>query len=114
MPPSENTNFRPGNFRQTGLIIKLTDDMIEPTWSIENVSTSGASGLGTGTSPLVPMCRHNTTSVSWQACHTGSQWSVQYDGNPRGTGFSGNDSARAPRSAHRRISAAPNAGSHSW
>src|SRR6266540_3534294 len=80
MPPSENTNLRPGNFLHTGLIIRFTEDMIEPTWSIEKVSTSGASGLGTGTSPLVPMCRHRTTSVSWQACHTGSQCSVQYDG----------------------------------
>jgi hypothetical protein len=55
MPPSENTNFRPGYFRHTGLIIRLTDDMMDPTWSIEKLSTSGASGLGRGISPLVPM-----------------------------------------------------------
>ena len=52
-----------------------------------------------GTTPLVPMCMHTTVSVSTHACHTGSQWSVENDGSPSGTGFSGNVTARAPRAA---------------
>ena len=60
------------------------------------------------------MCRQSTTSRSWQARQTGSQWSSQYDGSPSGTVFSGNDRARAPLSAQRWISAAASSGSQSW
>lgn len=116
MPPSENTNCRSGNLRHTGLIMRLTDDIIEPTCRSEKPRTAGASGMGVGSgvTPLVPMCRHSTIPVSSQARQTGSQCSFQYDGSPRGTLFSGNDSALAPLAAHRRISAAATSGSHSW
>ena len=60
------------------------------------------------------MCMHTTVSVSTHACQTGSQWSVENDGKPSGTGFSGKVTARAPRAALRRISSPIATGSQSW
>ena len=66
-----------------------------------------------GTLPDVPKCIDTGISHSCTASQNGSQWSVWNEGSPSGTGFSGNDTDRAPLAAVRRISAAARWGSSS-
>ena len=60
-----------------------------------------------------PMCMAMTVPVSSQARKKGSQWSVWTEGRPRCGGISEKATARTPRAALRRTSAAASSGSHS-
>ncbi len=62
---------------------------------------------------LEPMCMATTVPVSAQAARNGSQSSVWMDGRPRCGGISEKATARVPRAALRRTSAAANSGSQS-
>src|SRR3546814_14967673 len=87
--------------------------------AFENVSVeltmNGASGEVAGMRDDEPMCMHNTVPVSWQAAKNGSQWRPLSctEGRPSGCGFSENVTAKQPRAALRRPSAAARCGSHS-
>ena len=87
--------------------------------ALENVSVeltmNGASGEVAGIRDDEPMCMHTTVPVSWQAWKNGSQWRPLSctDGSPSGCGFSENVTAKQPRSALRRTSAAASCGSQS-
>src|SRR3546814_3419484 len=87
--------------------------------AFENVSVeltmNGASGEVAGMRDDEPMCMHNTVPVSWQAAKNGSQWRPLSctEGRPSGCGFSENVTAKQPRAALRRTSAAASCGSHS-
>lgn len=59
------------------------------------------------------MCIAMTVPVSSQARKKGSQWSVWTEGSPRCGGISENATARTPRAALRRTSAAASSGSQS-
>src|SRR5690554_5314156 len=75
---------------------------------------AGASGEVAGIFDDEPMCMHTTVEVSSQACQSGSQCSLSWiEGRPRWYGISENASARTPRSALRRTSAAAATGSQS-
>ncbi len=76
-------------------------------------SSSGAYGEREADQPDEAQCRHTTVPVSWHAARNGSQCPVCSDGRPRSTGCSTKLTARKPRSALRRISAAAISGSDS-
>ncbi len=76
---------------------------------------NGASGEVAGIRDDDPMCMHTTVPVSSQAWKNGSQWRPLSctDGRPSGWGFSEKVTAKQPRAALRRTSAAASCGSHS-
>src|SRR5215831_8331564 len=76
-------------------------------WNVRVDDTmNGASGEVAGIRDDEPMCMHTTVPVSWQAAKNGSQWPEWIDGRPSGWGFSENATAKLPRDAERRTSAA--------
>ena len=58
------------------------------------------------------MCMHTTVCVSAHAAKNGSQWPVWIEGSPRWWGISLKHTARTPRAALRRTSAAEASASH--
>jgi hypothetical protein len=84
---------------------------------LNNVAVNGmiARPQSGGRSPMPddPTWRHTTVPVSAQASRMGAQCSSKIDGYPIWCGRSGRVTARKPRSALRRISAAPSSGSES-
>ncbi|CAM5263458.1 hypothetical protein STANM309S_06332 [Streptomyces tanashiensis] len=80
--------------------------MVEPT-------AGGASAEVDGIRLEEPMCIAMTVPVSSQARKKGSQWSVWTEGSPRCGGISEKATARTPRAALRRTSAAASSGSQS-
>jgi hypothetical protein len=78
-----------------------------------DVAEKGASSLGFGGDPDDPMWVHTTNWVSSSAAQSGAHARSNSDGNPRGAVFSGKLTARAPRAAQRRTSAAHASGSRS-
>ena len=114
MPPSDMANLIVGNRRGISPMIRSVHVIHAAAGDRAMPWMNGESLDAIGTTPLVPMCMHTAMSVSHAASHSGSQCSVENDGNPSGTGFSGNVIARAPRAAQRRTSAAISTGSHNW
>jgi len=76
-------------------------------------TTVGASGDVVTVLVPEPMCMHSTVLVSSHARKNGSQCRVWMLGRPSHAGSSENATARTPRAALRRISAAASSGSHS-
>src|SRR5439155_24840817 len=76
-------------------------------------TATGASGDVAGMRDDDPMCMHTVVFVSAHAWKNGSQNPEWIDGRPRCGGISLNATARTPRSALRRISAAASSASHS-
>ena len=73
----------------------------------------GASADVAGIFEHEPMCMHTTVWVSAQAAKNGSQKPVWMLGKPRCGGISLKHTARTPRAALRRTSAAASSASHS-
>src|SRR5437588_8466130 len=85
--------------------------MLAPNSTV--TASGGAPSDAVGVVPDEPKCRQSTVSVSSHARKNGSQWSEYSDGKPILSGDSVNETARNPRSALRRISAAAISGSSS-
>lgn len=83
---------------------QLAKVMVEPT-------AGGASADVDGILLLDPMCMAMTVPVSSQAARKGSHSSVWMEGSPRWGGISEKATARTPRAALRRTSAAASRGS---
>ena len=79
----------------------------------EAVTASGASSAVDTVRVPDPMCMHTTVPVSAQAAKNGSQYPEWMLGSPNQVGSSLNATARTPRSALRRISAAASSASQS-
>ncbi len=79
--------------------------MVEPT-------AGGASAEVDGIRLDEPMCMATTVPVSAHAARKGSQSSVWIEGSPRYGGISEKATARTPRAALRRTSAAASSASH--
>jgi hypothetical protein len=72
----------------------------------------GASAEVAGILDDEPMCMHTTVEVSWQAAKNGSHFPEWMLGRPRWGGISLKHTARTPRSALRRTSAAASSALH--
>src|SRR5580692_4673311 len=88
------------------------DDMALPKLSVAATAT-GASAEVAGIFDDEPMCMQTTVWVSSQAAKKGSQYSLCMEGSPRWGGISLKQTARTPRAALRRTSAAALVASHS-
>src|SRR5271165_1452177 len=118
MPPSASENCRSGNCcslpeksRSTVVHIRFDENRVM-------VTANGASGIcicpgmgfmdeneNPGTYEPEPKCNDTGMCVSEHTRHRRSQWSEWNDGNPSGTGLSGNHTVRAPLVAARSASA---------
>ncbi len=90
----------------------VSDAIAFPNVNVSATAT-GASGPVAGIFDDEPTCMLITVSVSSQAAKKGSHSPEWIDGNPRLGGISQNVTARTPRSALRRISAAASSPSQS-
>src|SRR6202167_4923385 len=88
------------------------DDMALPKLSAAATAT-GASADVAGIFDDEPMCMLTTVPVSSQAAKNGSQYPLWMLGSPRWGGISLKHTARTPRAALRRTSAAASSASHS-
>src|SRR5687767_7910724 len=79
----------------------------------EAATATGASGDVAGMRDDEPMCMQIVVFVSSQAAKKGSQKPEWIDGNPRWGGISEKVTARTPRAALRRTSAAASSASQS-
>src|SRR5580658_8181334 len=89
----------------------VSDDMALPKLKVAATAT-GASAEVAGIFDEDPMCMHTTVLVSSQAAKKGSHCPLWMLGRPRWGGISLKHTARTPRAALRRTSAAANAASH--
>ena len=85
--------------------------MALPKLSVAATAT-GASPEVAGIFDEEPMCMHTTVRVSEQAAKKGSQYPLWMLGSPRWGGISLKHTARTPRAALRRTSAAALSASH--
>ena len=76
-------------------------------------TATGASADVAGIFEDEPMCMQTTVPVSAQAAKNGSQYPLWMLGSPRWGGISLKHTARTPRAALRRTSAAASSASHS-
>src|ERR1700723_1533156 len=88
-----------------------SDDMALPKLS-EAATATGASADVAGIFEDEPMCMLTTVPVSAQAAKNGSQYRLWMLGSPRWGGISLKQTARTPRAALRRTSAAARGASH--
>src|ERR1700734_2486575 len=88
------------------------EDMALPKLSVAATAT-GASAEVAGILDDDPMCMHTTVAVSSHAAKKGSQYLPWMLGRPRWGGISLKHTARTPRAALRRTSAAAFSASHS-
>src|SRR5580698_9369866 len=88
-----------------------SDDMALPKLSVAATAT-GASADVAGIFEDEPMCMQTTVLVSSQAAKNGSHCPLWMLGSPRWGGISLKQTARTPRAALRRTSAAARAASH--
>src|SRR3974390_20663 len=89
-----------------------SDDIALPKLSVAATAT-GASADVAGILDDDPMCMHTTVDVSSQAAKKESQYPLWMLGRPRWGGISLKHTARTPRAALRRTSAAASPASHS-
>src|SRR5262249_25003085 len=90
----------------------VSDDMALPKLSVAATAT-GASPDVAGIFDDEPMCMHTTVPVSAQAAKNGSHSPLWMLGRPSTAGISLKQTARAPRAALRRTSAAASSASQS-
>src|SRR3984885_3902892 len=88
-----------------------SDDMALPKLSAAATATGAAAEVA-GIFDDEPMCMHTTVPVSSQAAKNGSQVALWMLGSPRWGGISLKHTARTPRAALRRTSAAALWASH--
>ena len=90
----------------------MSDDIALPKLNVAATAT-GASAEVAGIFDDDPMCMHTTVPVSAHAAKNGSQSPVWMLGRPSTAGISLKHTARAPRDALRRTSAAASSASQS-
>src|SRR5579863_1436489 len=114
IPPSDMATAKPG--KRTGTPDHSHSAAASSAFTGNSVgkSSKGGSGDGRGAHPEAPVWRHTTVEVSSHAAKKGSQAPEKMDGTPRRAGNSGKLTARKPRSALLRTSAAATStsGSH--
>src|SRR5690606_20127906 len=110
-PLSDITSLRSGYFNGSPDHSQSMVDVIALIMKFVTCSPVGASVATTELHPDEAPCKQTTVSVSAHASTNGSQCPLWSEGRPTGTGFSTIVTALKPRSALRRISAAPSIGS---